>query len=130
MKESYPVEVLEYTLSFFKTLTVNKRYHKLTHKFGIKVPKTVEFMFEAPKSLTYASMVSMKSVRIALTLAALNDLEVKTSYIQIAYMKGPCSEKVHTRLGLDFGEKEGNTVVLVRGYLVWHHLVQASGTIL
>ena len=33
---------------------------------------------EAPKYLTYASMVSRELVRIALTLAALNDLEVKT----------------------------------------------------
>ena len=41
-------------------------------------------MVEDPKRLTYASMVSRESVRIALTLAALNDLEVKTSDIQNA----------------------------------------------
>ena len=34
-------------------------------------------MTEAPKTLTYASVVSRDSVRIALILAALNDLEVK-----------------------------------------------------
>ena len=39
---------------------------------------------EAPNSLTYASMVSRELVRLALTLAALNDLEVKTSDIQNA----------------------------------------------
>ena len=123
---------------------VNKKYHKMTHNFGIKVPKTVEeaftldkenwnglwykaiqkemravktavkilddderppigsqymkchmvfsikmedfsrnaclvaggHMIEAPESLTYASMVSRESVRIALTWASLNDLEV------------------------------------------------------
>ena len=43
-------------------------------------------MVEAPKSLTSASVVSRESVRIALTLAALNDLEVKTSDIQNAYL--------------------------------------------
>ena len=32
-------------------------------------------MVEAPKSLTYASVVSRELVRIAMTLAALNDLE-------------------------------------------------------
>ena len=32
---------------------------------------------EAPATLTYASVVSRETVRIALTLAALNDLEVK-----------------------------------------------------
>ena len=43
-------------------------------------------MVEAPKSLTLASVVSRESVRISLTLAALNDLEVKTSDIQNAYL--------------------------------------------
>ena len=55
-------------------------------------------MVEAPKSLTYARMASRESVRIALTLAALNDLKVKTSDIQNAYHIASCSEKVHTTL--------------------------------
>ena len=62
MKESYPVEVAEYAEAVgisdepgFSWWTahvlnkkqriiaaVNQRYHMLTHKFGIKVPKTVE----------------------------------------------------------------------------------------
>ena len=71
-------------------------------------------MVEAPKSLTYASMVSRESVRIALTLAALNDLEVKTSDIQNAYLTAPCSEKVHTTLGTEFGENKGKTAIIVR----------------
>ena len=41
-------------------------------------------MVEASKSLTFASVVSREPVRIALTLAALDDLEVKTSDIQNA----------------------------------------------
>jgi hypothetical protein len=40
-------------------------------------------MTETPASNTYASVVSHKSVRIALTLAALNDLEVKTANIKM-----------------------------------------------
>ena len=43
-------------------------------------------MSEAPKTLTYASIVLRESVRIALTLAALNDLEVKTADIENAYL--------------------------------------------
>ena len=35
-------------------------------------------MTEAPATLTYASVVSRESVRIALTMAALHGLEVKT----------------------------------------------------
>ena len=39
-------------------------------------------MVEAPKSLTYASMVSRESFRIAMTWASLNDLEVNCLCIQ------------------------------------------------
>ena len=62
MKESYPVEDADYAeavgisneTAFFWWTThvlkqrhriiaaVNKRYYKMTHKFGIKLPKTVE----------------------------------------------------------------------------------------
>ena len=70
-------------------------------------------MLEAPKSLTFASVVSRESVRIALTLAALNDLEVKTSDIQYADLTAPCSEKVHTTLGTKFGENKGKTAIIL-----------------
>jgi hypothetical protein len=39
-------------------------------------------MTETPASMTYVSAVSRKSVRIALMLAALNDLQVKTADIK------------------------------------------------
>ena len=44
----------------------------------------------APLTLTYESVVSRDSFRIALTLATLNDLEVKTYDIQNAYLTAPC----------------------------------------
>ena len=164
---------------------VNKRYHKMTQKFGIKVPKTVEealaldrengndlwwkaiqkemsavkvafkileddekppigsqymkyhmvfsikvedfsrkaclvaggHMVEAHKCLTLTSVVSKESVRIALTLAALNELEVKTSDIENAYLTAPCSEKVYTTLETEFGENKGKTVSLLEHYM-------------
>ena len=46
-------------------------------------------MTEALATLTYASVVSRESVRIALTLAALNDLEVKAANIQNSYLTAP-----------------------------------------
>ena len=63
-------------------------------------------MTESPHpSLTYASVVSRESVRIALTLAALNDLEVKAADIQNAYLTAPLlSEKIWTVCGPEFGE--------------------------
>ena len=71
-------------------------------------------MVEAPKSLTFASVVSRESVRIALTLAALNGLEAKTSEIQNIYLTAPCSEKVHTTLGTEFGKNKDKTAIIVR----------------
>ena len=69
----------------------------------------------APPTLTYASVVSQESVRIALTLAALNDLEVKTSDIQNAYLTAPCSEKFWTTLGSEFGpDLAGKKAIVVR----------------
>ena len=53
----------------------------------------------APPTLTYARVVWQDSVRIALTLAALNDQEVKTSDTQNAYLTAPCLEKICTTLG-------------------------------
>ena len=70
---------------------------------------------EPPASvLTYASVVSRETVRIALTVAALNDLQVKTSDVQNAYLTAPCAEKIYTVLGLEFGADAGKTAVIVR----------------
>jgi hypothetical protein len=204
LKESNPVEVAEYSVAAgidkmpaFKwwvpyTLkkrkriiaAVNKRVLKRDHKFGIRIPRTVEealridkengntlwedsmvkemgnvrvafnilpedqpppiahtkirthiifdvkmetlrrkarlvaggHVTESPHpSLTYASVVSRESVRIALTLAALNDLEVKASDIQNAYLTAPLlTEKIWTVCGPEFGEDQGKNAVVVR----------------
>jgi hypothetical protein len=49
---------------------------------------------DTPHAMTYASFVSIESVRIALTLAALNDLDVKMADIDNAYLTAPIAEKV------------------------------------
>ena len=71
-------------------------------------------MTEPPASITYASVVSRETVRIALTIAALNDLDVKMADIQNAYIKAPVSEKVYTILGEEWGPDAGKTAVIVR----------------
>ena len=69
----------------------------------------------APPTLTYASVVSRESVRVSLTLAALNDLEVKTSDIQNAYLTAPCSEKIWITLGSEFGpDLAGKKALVIR----------------
>jgi hypothetical protein len=203
MKEAYPVQVAEYAVSariadepafaWWVPFTLKKRnriiakvkskYWVKTHKFGIKIPKTVEearaidaengntlwwdaickemrnvrpafekwdksdsempvgyqevkchLMFDikmgenfrrkarfvagghvtdVPSTLTYASVVSRDSVRIALTIAALNDLKVMACDIQNAYLTADCREKIYTRAGPEFGSEAG-TIFLVK----------------
>jgi hypothetical protein len=50
-------------------------------------------------AMTYASVVSRESVRISLTLAALNDLNFKMADIENAYPTAPITEKIWTVLG-------------------------------
>ena len=71
-------------------------------------------MTEAPAVMTYASVVSRETVRIALTMAALNDLEVKASDVQNAFLTAPCEEKIWTTLGSEFGPDQGKKALLVR----------------
>jgi hypothetical protein len=63
---------------------------------------------DAPRAMTYASVVSRESVRIALTLAALNDLAVKMADIENDYLTAPITEKVWTVLGPEFGDDAGS----------------------
>ena len=53
-------------------------------------------MTEALASLTYSSVVSCESVRIAFTAAALNDLDVLIADIGNAYLNADCREKVYS----------------------------------
>ena len=69
---------------------------------------------DTPATLTYASVVSRESVCIALTLAALNDLEIKTADIENAYLTAPVSERIWTVLGQEFGEHAGKRAIVKR----------------
>ena len=57
---------------------------------------------EPPGTITYASIISRESVCIALTLAALNDLEEKTSDIQNVFLAALAAEKISTICGPEF----------------------------
>jgi hypothetical protein len=65
-------------------------------------------------AMTYASVVSRKSVIIALTLAALNDVDVKMADIEKAYLTAPITEKVWTVIGPEFGDDAGKRALIVR----------------
>jgi hypothetical protein len=67
-----------------------------------------------PHAMTYASVVSRESVRVALTMSALNDLDVKMDDIENAYLTAPITEQVWTALGPEFGDDAGKRALIVR----------------
>jgi Reverse transcriptase (RNA-dependent DNA polymerase) len=69
---------------------------------------------EPPASITYASVVARDSIRVALTMAALHDLEVKAGDIQNAYLTAKCRESIATICGPEFGDNQGQTAIIVR----------------
>jgi len=69
---------------------------------------------EAPATLTYASVVSRETVRVALTIAALNALEVKAADVEGAYLTAPNIEKIWTVLGPEFGPDAGKKAIAIR----------------
>jgi hypothetical protein len=69
---------------------------------------------ETPTSLTYSSVVSRDSVRIAFLTAALNDVDVMTCDIGNAYLNAPCREKIWFVAGPEFGSRQGQVVKIVR----------------
>ena len=75
-------------------LDINMEYFRQKDRYVSGFHATV-----GPPILTYASVVSQESVRIALTLDSLNDIEVKTSDIQNEYLTAHCFEKIWTTLG-------------------------------
>jgi hypothetical protein len=71
-------------------------------------------MTEVPEAMTYASVVSRETVRLALTIAALNSLDVKVGDIENAYLTAPITEKIWTVLGAEFGADAGKKAIVVR----------------
>ena len=202
MKQSYPIQVAEYAIAnriddepafawwvphvIKKRLRViaklKSKYWQRTHKFGIRIPKSVEqalafdrengdtlwwdsickemknvrpacekwegkegelapgfqkikchFIFDikmaenfrrkarlvangnetdAPATLTYSSVVSRDSVRIALLIASLNELEVLACDIQNAYLTADCREKIYFIAGPEFGSEQGSIMII------------------
>ena len=69
---------------------------------------------EAPSSLTYSSVVSRDSVRILLTIAALNEMDIFACDVNNAYLNAPCREKIWFEGGAECGEDRGKVLVVVR----------------
>jgi hypothetical protein len=69
---------------------------------------------EAPASITYSSVVSRDSVRLAFLIAALNDLDVMACDVGNAYLNAPCREKVWFLGGGEAGDDRGKVLVITR----------------
>ena len=69
-------------------------------------------MTDTPNTLTYSSVVSRDSVRIALTIAALNELSVMACDRQNAYLIAECREKIWTHAGPEFGSESGSIMIV------------------
>jgi hypothetical protein len=70
-------------------------------------------MTKAPATITYASVVSRETIRIALLMAALNDLNVKVGDVLNAYITAPITKKVWTVLGPEFGIDTSKRAIIV-----------------
>lgn len=82
---------------------------------------------DASTQLTYSSVVTRESVRLAFLIAALNELEILSADIGNAYLQAPVHEKVHTTAGPEFGPQyQGKTVIIVRAM----YGLKSSGTAL
>ena len=84
-----------------------------------------------PHRSTFAGVVSRESVRIALTYAALNNLDVVAADIQNAYLQAPSSEKHFVICGDEFGVEHRGKIALIKRALYggkssgadfWRHL--------
>ena len=84
-----------------------------------------------PEISTFAGVVSRESVRIALTYAALNGIDVMAADIKNAYLQAPSSEKHYVICGCEFGLEHVGKVALIRRALYggkssgadfWKHL--------
>jgi hypothetical protein len=67
---------------------------------------------QTPSTLTYSSVVSRDSVRIALTVAAMNNLDILVCDIEGAYLTAKCREKIYITAGPEFGSEQGSTMIV------------------
>jgi hypothetical protein len=67
---------------------------------------------QTPVTLTHSTVVLRDSVRIALTVAALNELDVLVCDIEGAHLTAKCREKVWVEAGPEFGSEAGKIMIV------------------
>ena len=71
--------------------------------------------------IKYPSVVSRETVRIALMIDALNDVEGKSADILNAYAQAPVTENFWTMLGSEFGSNACKSAMIVVQYIEKTH---------
>ena len=71
-------------------------------------------MTALPSTITYSSVVSRESVRIALTISSLNGLSSLGCDMHNTYLIEPCCENIWTSAGPEFGLERGKKMLVVR----------------
>ena len=70
---------------------------------------------DTPASITYSSVVSRDSVRLAFLIAGLNDLDVLAGDVTNAYLNAPCREnKICLEGGVETGHDRGKVLIVTR----------------
>jgi hypothetical protein len=69
---------------------------------------------DTPASMTYSSVVSRDSVRIAFTYAVLMGMGIWVADIGNAYLNAKCRERIWTVAGKEFGSDEGQVPIIVQ----------------
>ena len=79
---------------------------------------------DTPASITYSSVVSRDSVRMAFLVAGLNDLDVLAGDVTNASLNAPCREKIWFEGGVETGEDRGKVLIVTRAL----YGLKSSGT--
>ena len=66
-------------------------------------------MTKAPDAVIYTIVVSCETFCISITIAVLNDLQVKFGDVLNAYITALVMELIWTTLGTEFGDDQGKT---------------------
>ena len=110
-KEDPPQGYQQIKWNMIFDIKLGKKFRRKAQLVGVGHSTT------APFSITFSSVVSWDSVRIALTIAALNELDIMACDVQNAYLTALCRKKIWTFAGPEFGEEEG-TLMIEK----WHYM--------
>ena len=82
-------------------------------------------MAHTPDIINYSRGVTKELICIALMMAVLHDLVVKTTDILIAYVAAPNRERIRAILGPEFRDNTGMSAIIIR---VLHSLKSADAS--